>query len=108
MTAANSTVMRDGKQQTIPSHNLVPGDVLLLAEGDAVGADATLIEATDLYIQEAALTGESEAVHKTPEPVADDAPRWGAAPFHYAASLYSWVAEELEIAPAPRDLAPAF
>ena len=74
MTAANSTVMRDGKQQTIPSHNLVPGDVLLLAEGDAVGADATLIEATDLYIQEAALTGESEAVHKTPEPVADDAP----------------------------------
>ena len=74
MTAANSTVMRDGKQQTIPSHNLVPGDVLLLAEGDAVGADATLIEAIDLYIQEAALTGESEAVHKTPEPVADDAP----------------------------------
>ena len=74
MTAANSTVMRDGKQQTIPSHNLVPGDVLLLAEGDAVGADATLIEATDLYIQEAALTGESEAVHKTPEPVVDDAP----------------------------------
>lgn len=74
MTAANSTVMRDGKQQTIPSHNLVPGDVLLLAEGDAVGADATLIEATDLYIQEAALTGESEAVHKTPEPVSDDAP----------------------------------
>ena len=78
MTAANSTVMRDGKQQTIPSHNLVPGDVLLLAEGDAVGADATLIEATDLYIQEAALTGESEAVHKTPEPVADDAPLGGA------------------------------
>ncbi|WP_314906756.1 cation-translocating P-type ATPase [Corynebacterium matruchotii] len=74
MTAANSTVMRDGKQQTIPSHNLVPGDALLLAEGDAVGADATLIEATDLYIQEAALTGESEAVHKTPEPVADDGP----------------------------------
>lgn len=74
MTAANSTVMRDGKQQTIPSHNLVPGDVLLLAEGDAVGADATLIEATDLYIQEAALTGESEAVHKTPEPVADNTP----------------------------------
>ena len=40
--------------------------------------------------------------------VADDAHRWGAAPFHYAASLYSWVADELEIAPAPRDLAPAF
>ena len=39
--------------------------------------------------------------------VADDAHRWGAAPFHYAASLYSWVAEELEIALAPRSLAPA-
>lgn len=74
MTAANSTVLRDGKQQTIPSHNLVPGDIILLAEGDAVGADALLIDATDLYIQEAALTGESEAVHKTTDPIADDVP----------------------------------
>ena len=39
--------------------------------------------------------------------VADDAHRWGAAPFHYATSLYSWVADELEIALAPRSLAPA-
>ena len=39
--------------------------------------------------------------------VADDAHRWGAAPFHYAGSLYSWVADELEIALAPRSLAPA-
>ena len=39
--------------------------------------------------------------------VADDSHRWGAAPFHYAGSLYSWVADELEIALAPRSLAPA-
>ena len=39
--------------------------------------------------------------------VADDSHRWGAAPFHYADSLYSWVADELEISLAPRSLAPA-
>ena len=39
--------------------------------------------------------------------VADDAHRWGAAPFHYAGTLYSWVADELEVAQAPRTLAPA-
>jgi len=39
--------------------------------------------------------------------VADDAHRWGAAPFHYAGTLYSWVADELEVAQAPRALAPA-
>ena len=39
--------------------------------------------------------------------VADDSHRWGAAPFHYAGSLYSWVADELEISLAPRSLAPA-
>ncbi len=69
MTEANSTVVRDGRQQRIPSVELVPGDVLLLGEGDAVGADARLAEAAALRVQEASLTGESETVSKDPAPL---------------------------------------
>jgi len=64
MTAVTSAVLRDGRQQRVPSAQLVRGDVLLLAEGDAVGADARLLESAALRVQEAALTGESEAVLK--------------------------------------------
>ncbi len=64
MTAATSAVLRDGKPRRVPSSELVCGDVLLLAEGDAVGADARLIQASTLRVLEAALTGESEAVLK--------------------------------------------
>lgn len=64
MTAATSTVVRDGLTLRIPSAELVPGDMLVLAEGDAVGADARLIHATSLRVLEASLTGESEAVLK--------------------------------------------
>ena len=64
MTAATSAVLRDGQLQRVPSAALVPGDLLMLGEGDAVGADARLIEATSLHVQEASLTGESQAVLK--------------------------------------------
>jgi P-type Ca2+ transporter type 2C len=64
MTAATSAVLRDGKPQRVPSGELVRGDVLVLAEGDAVGADARLLQSTTLLVHEAALTGESEAVLK--------------------------------------------
>jgi P-type Ca2+ transporter type 2C len=64
MTAATSAVLREGKVQRVPSAGLVRGDLLVLAEGDAVGADARLVEATSLRVQEASLTGESEAVEK--------------------------------------------
>ncbi len=64
MTEATSAVMRDGQPLRVPSAELVRGDLLLLGEGDAVGADARLIEATTLRVQEASLTGESEAVLK--------------------------------------------
>ena len=74
MTAATAGVLRDGKPQRVPSAELVRGDVLVLAEGDAVGADARLLQATTLRVQEAALTGESEAVLKNiaklPQPAA--------------------------------------
>ena len=64
MTTASASVLRDGQACRIPSTDLVRGDVLLLSEGDAVGADARLLEATSLRVQEASLTGESEAVTK--------------------------------------------
>ena len=69
MTAARATVLRDGKLATIPAADLVPGDVLVLGEGDAVAADARLISASSLQVQEASLTGESEAVTKTVTPL---------------------------------------
>lgn len=65
MTAASSTALRDRQRVTVPSTQLVPGDVLVLSEGDAVGADARIVNATGLRVQEASLTGESEAVTKT-------------------------------------------
>ncbi|HEY0259027.1 MAG TPA: cation-translocating P-type ATPase [Lacisediminihabitans sp.] len=66
MTAASSTVLRDGELITVPSSRLVVGDLLVLGEGDAVGADARLISASALRVAEASLTGESEAVTKRP------------------------------------------
>jgi potassium/sodium efflux P-type ATPase len=64
MTAASSSVLRDGRVQQVPSSQLVRGDVLVLTEGDAVGADARLLQAAALHLLEASLTGESEAVSK--------------------------------------------
>jgi P-type Ca2+ transporter type 2C len=73
MAAATATVMRNGSQQQVPSVDVVPGDVLLLAEGDAVAADGRLIEAASLTIAEASLTGESEAVLKETTTLAEPA-----------------------------------
>ena len=64
MTAVSSAVVRDGQTQRIPSATLVRGDLLVLGEGDAVGADARLMQSASLRVQEASLTGESEAVLK--------------------------------------------
>ena len=54
----SAKVMRDGTAQDIPSAGIVPGDLVLLAAGDLVPADARLTEAHDLYVNEALLTGE--------------------------------------------------
>ncbi|WP_338415055.1 cation-translocating P-type ATPase [uncultured Sphaerotilus sp.] len=64
MTEVTSSVLRGGQLQRIPSTDLVRGDLLVLAEGDAVGADARLVAAAALHVQEAPLTGESESVLK--------------------------------------------
>ena len=59
MTAATSKVLRDGKMVTVKSEELVVGDVIILEAGDAVPADARIIESNSLKCEEAALTGES-------------------------------------------------
>ena len=64
MTAATCKVLRDGKQITIHSDQLVPGDIVILEAGDAVPADGRILESASLKIEEAALTGESVPVNK--------------------------------------------
>lgn len=64
MAAATSKVLRDGDVVEIPSAQLTIGDVILLEAGDAVPADARIIESASLKIEEAALTGESVPVNK--------------------------------------------
>ena len=64
MTAATCKVIRDGKQISVHSDELVPGDIVMLEAGDAVPADGRIIECASLKIEEAALTGESVPVNK--------------------------------------------
>jgi magnesium-transporting ATPase (P-type) len=64
MAAASAGVIRDGREQRVPVDEVVPGDLLTLAEGDAVAADGRLVEAASLKVAEASLTGESEPVLK--------------------------------------------
>jgi len=66
LTQASASVVRDGQPMRVPSAALVRGDLLVLAEGDAVGADARLCEASALHLLEASLTGESAPVLKDP------------------------------------------
>ena len=65
MAVADAKVFRDGNIHWLPSTQLVPGDVVLLEAGNAVPADIRISESVNLKIEEAALTGESNAVDKT-------------------------------------------
>ncbi len=63
--ALTATVLRDGQWGELKRNFLVPGDIIRLSAGDLVPADARLISALDLHVQQAALTGESMPVEKT-------------------------------------------
>ena len=65
----HASVLRDGSAETLESAQLVPGDVVMLDEGCQVPADLRLVEAINLEVMEAVLTGESEAVLKTTAPL---------------------------------------
>ena len=66
------TVIRDSKEVMVPVKEVVPGDIIVLREGDRVSADARLIEAINLYVNEAPLTGESVPVQKDVSPVPEE------------------------------------
>ena len=69
MSAPNARVLRDGYTQTVPSRELVPGDVVILDTGNYIPGDVRLIESANLRIEEASLTGESVAVGKDAQDV---------------------------------------
>ncbi|MDP2811658.1 MAG: HAD-IC family P-type ATPase [Rhodocyclaceae bacterium] len=69
MLAPTARVRRDGLVAVIPAVDLVPGDILLLEAGDRIPADARVLHAHSVEVAEAALTGESQAVAKSPEAV---------------------------------------
>ncbi|HEM8461085.1 TPA: cation-translocating P-type ATPase [Enterococcus faecium] len=72
MNKQTATVIRDGKVTTVESEQLVVGDILVLESGDAISADVRLIEASQLRVEESALTGESEAVEKDAAFIAEE------------------------------------
>jgi len=72
---ARARVLRDGVPGEVAAEELVPGDIVLFAEGDAVSADSRLLEAFDLATSDAALTGESDPVRRQSEPVLERVPR---------------------------------
>ncbi len=69
MTAATTKVLRDGHQVSVKSEDLVIGDVIILEAGDAIPADARLIEVASLKCEESAMTGESVPVEKNADAI---------------------------------------
>lgn len=71
LAAPDAQVLRNGRRVTIPSHQLVPGDIVFLEAGYFIPADVRLVEAINLRVEEAALTGESVPVQKNASLVMD-------------------------------------
>lgn len=73
LTMTGVMIVREGTQRKVPSTELVPGDIVLIEEGDAISADARLLEVIGLQVAEASLTGESQPVTKDVGPVEREA-----------------------------------
>ena len=71
LAAPDAQVIRDGRRQTVPSYELVPGDIVFLEAGNFIPADIRLLEAVNLRVEEASLTGESLPVQKNAASVLD-------------------------------------
>jgi Ca2+-transporting ATPase len=74
MSAADAEVVRNGERRSVPAAEIVPGDIILIEEGDTIPADGRLIESAALQTAEAALTGESLPVSKDTDTIADEVP----------------------------------
>jgi cation-transporting P-type ATPase F len=86
----NATIIRNGRKVQVPSQELVPGDLVLLASGDKVPADLRLIQARNLQINESGLTGESVAVEKNTQTLDADAPLAERTNMAYAGSFVTF------------------
>ena len=69
LAAPESTVVRDGERQRVATHDIVPGDIVLVEAGDKIPADARIVEEANLHSDEAPLTGESMPVAKDARPI---------------------------------------
>ena len=105
-TAATATVLRDAMWREIDRRLVVPGDVVRLSAGDLIPADCRLLEANDLHVQQAALTGESMPVEKSPaaSSSAADATGAGSADLFLGTSVVSGTATAV-VAATGRDTA---
>ena len=72
MVSNTATLVRDGKEQEVPLKMLVPGDIIRLAAGDMVPADVRVLSAKDLFLNQAALTGEALPLEKKAAPASAD------------------------------------
>jgi magnesium-transporting ATPase (P-type) len=72
MSAADATVVRAGQRRSVPASEIVPGDLIVIEEGDTIPADARLVQSTALQAAEAALTGESLPVSKDTVPIDEE------------------------------------
>src|SRR5262249_43321220 len=90
LASPRALVFRDGKRRRIAGRDVVRGDLVLMSEGDRIPADARLVDANDLQVDESLLTGESVPVGKRPsrEPVQVIPPPGGEdSPYVYSGSL---------------------
>lgn len=87
LSAPHITVVRDGKEMTIASADLVPGDLMLVSEGVKIPADGEVIKASDLRVDESSLTGEAEPVWKTAAENAEPSSEYWRKDYCYAGTL---------------------
>jgi calcium-translocating P-type ATPase len=90
MLSLSALVLRAGERRSLPAEQLVPGDVVMLASGDKVPADLRLLEARNLRIDEALLTGESVPAEKSVAPVEADAPLGDRACIAFSGTLVTY------------------
>ncbi len=90
LSAPWAVVMRDGEKISIPSAEVVPGDILYLESGDLAVADGRILESVSLQVNESSLTGESDSVSKQAREVTREVPLADRSDMVYSGSLVTW------------------
>ncbi len=91
MTAPSAIALRQGEESRIPASELVPGDIVLIGDGDMIPADMRLVEAANLKVQEASLTGESVPAEKQEDDILpEDCPLGDRSNMVYTSSIVTY------------------